>query len=71
MRHRLRVKEVMSQKGETMSGLARKAQLTFKTVKDLCRYPHSDPRVTTMLAIAHALGVTLNELIEEIPDEAV
>jgi DNA-binding Xre family transcriptional regulator len=66
---RLRVKEVATAKGYTMSGLSRASDVSFKTVKRLFREPHSDVNASTLEKHARTLGVTMGDLVEILPDD--
>ncbi len=67
---RLRVKELAEAKGFNQSSLARDAQIGFTTVKRLFRDPHTEVTIGTLNKIAKALGVSIHDLIEEVPDES-
>ncbi len=68
--HRLRVKEVMDEKGVSMGGLSRGANIPINTVRKLVRNtPGYSPNMETLLRVARFLGVTLDNLYEEIDDE--
>jgi transcriptional regulator with XRE-family HTH domain len=66
---RLRVKEVMEEKGVSMGMLSRGANIPINTVRKLVRNtPGYSPTMNTLLRVAAYLGVTLNDLYTE--DEA-
>jgi transcriptional regulator with XRE-family HTH domain len=70
MAYRLRVKEVMEEKGVSMGALSRGANIPINTVRKLVRNtPGYSPTMETVLRVAKYLGVTLNDLYEEIEDE--
>lgn len=66
---RLRVKEVAQAKGFNQSSLAREADIGFSTVKRLFRNEHRDASLIVLEKIAKAMGVSIHDLIEELPDE--
>ncbi|RAQ97669.1 helix-turn-helix domain-containing protein [Thermogemmatispora tikiterensis] len=66
--YRLRVKEVLQQKGVTQTWLARHTALTEAMVRRLVRDPSYLPSIATMAQVAKALQVHIDDLIEEIPD---
>lgn len=65
---RLKVKEIAEAQGYNQSTLARKADIDFKTVKRLFRDPYRDVVISTLYKISRVLQVTMDELIEEVPD---
>lgn len=66
---RLRVKEVAEAKGFNQSSLTRESGLGFSTVKRLFRDPYRDTSTGVLEKVARALGVSIHDLIEELPDE--
>ena len=61
--HRLRVKEVMEEKGVSMGALSRGANVPINTVRKMVRnIPGYSPTMETLLSVADFLGVTLNDL---------
>ncbi|MBX5450918.1 helix-turn-helix domain-containing protein [Thermogemmatispora sp.] len=66
--YRLRVKEVLHEKGVTQTWLARHTTLTEAMVRRLVRDPSYLPSIATMAKVAKALQVHIDDLIEEIPD---
>jgi len=66
---RLKVKEIAEAQGYNQSSLARKADIDFKTVKRLFRNPYRDVVISTLYKISRVLHVTMDDLIEEVPDE--
>lgn len=64
---RFRVKEVMDEKGVTMGGLSRGADIPINTVRKLVRNtPNYSPNMDTMIKVADYLGVKLDDLYTEI-----
>jgi DNA-binding Xre family transcriptional regulator len=66
---RLRIKEIAEQKGISMTRLSRLADTNYKTIKAIFDDPYREVTTTTLNKIARALGVSVADLIEEIPDE--
>ena len=65
---RLRVKEIAQQKSISMTRLSRLADTNYKTIKAIFDDPYREVTTTTLNKIAKALGVSVSDLIEEIPD---
>lgn len=65
---RLKVKEIALDKGFNQSTLSRAANIDFKTVKRIFQNPYRDVPVSTLVALARALHVTVNDLIEDAPE---
>ncbi len=66
---RFRVKELARAKGMTTEGLARKSGLKMSTVRNVWQNAVKDPSYSTMAALARALEVRIEDLVEEVPDE--
>ena len=66
---RLRVKEVAKEKGYTMAKLSRMADLNYRTVQAIYRDPTHDVTFKTLDKIASVLGVSIMDLIEDVPDQ--
>ena len=66
---RLRVKEIAKQKGFSMGKLQRDADVAYNTVKRMYKNPYHVITTETLGKLAKALGVSLGELIEEVPDD--
>lgn len=66
---RLRVKEVAEIKGFNQSSLAREAGIGFSTAKRLFRNIHGGASLDVLERVAKAMGVSIHDLIEELPDE--
>jgi len=64
---RLRVKEIADAKKISMNRLARSADVDYKTVQRLFRYPDADVSLHTLDKLAWSLGVTPGDLIDYIP----
>lgn len=68
--YRLRVKQVMEEKGVSMGKLSRGADIPINTVRKLVRNtPNYSPTMDTLLRVADYLEVTLNDLYEHIADD--
>lgn len=65
---RLKVKEVAEQKGISMGKLSRAADIDRNTVKKLYENGRYSPTLDTLHRVAKALGVTIADLFEELPD---
>lgn len=68
MRLRVRLKEVIEERGISMTRLSRLADVNYKTVSGLIKDPYRDVEYKPLYKIAKALGVELGDLIEEVPD---
>src|SRR2546426_4116519 len=66
---RLRVKEVAQAKGITMARLQRAADINLKTIQAIWHDPQHNASLNTLDKIAKVLGVPVNELIEDVPDD--
>jgi DNA-binding Xre family transcriptional regulator len=64
MKVRLKVKEIALERGFNQSTLSRVANVDFKTIQRLFRDPYRDVTISTIVKIAWALNVSLNDLIE-------
>ena len=68
MRLRLRVKEIAEEKHISMGKLERLADLSHPTIRDIFRNPYKEVTSTTLVKLAKALGVSVSDLYEEVPD---
>ena len=66
---RLRVKEVATQKGISMTRLSRLADTNYKTIKAIFDNPYREVTTTTLNKLAKALKVSVSDLFEEVPDD--
>ena len=64
MKVRLKVKELALERGFNQSTLSRAANVDFKTIQRLFRDPYRDVSISTLIKIAWAMDVVLNDLIE-------
>ncbi len=67
---RLRVKEVATQKGISMTRLSRLADTNYKTIKAIFDNPYREVTTTTLDKLAKALGVAVVDLFEEVPNNS-
>jgi DNA-binding Xre family transcriptional regulator len=67
---RLRVKEVAQEKGISQGKLSRSSDVDIKTLQKIYRYPTSIVTTETLDKLAKALGVSVRDLIEDVPDKA-
>ncbi len=65
---RLRVKEVALEKGVSMGKLSRTADVAYNTIRAIYRDPYREVTTTTLAKIAKALGVSVNDLLEDVPE---
>jgi DNA-binding Xre family transcriptional regulator len=65
---RLKVKEIAESKGYNMSSLSRATDISFNTIKRLWQHPYEGANIQTLSKIAQVLGVSIGDLVEEIPD---
>ena len=63
---RNRVKDIAETKGYTMTRLARETGVSFNTIKRLWKNPALGANIDTLTRIARVLGVTVNDLFDEI-----
>jgi DNA-binding Xre family transcriptional regulator len=68
---RLRVKEIATQKGISMTRLSRLADTNYKTIKAIFDNPYREVTTTTLNKLAKALGVSVADLIEEVPEDRI
>jgi DNA-binding Xre family transcriptional regulator len=68
MRARLKVREIATARGVSMGKLSRMSDVDRNTIKRMFDDPHYSPTIDTLLKVAKALKLTLNDLVEEIPD---
>ncbi|MBO0782855.1 MAG: helix-turn-helix transcriptional regulator [Ktedonobacteraceae bacterium] len=66
---RLKVKEIAEQKRISMTRLSRIADINYKTIRALFSDPYRDVAYSTLLKLSRALGVPVEALVEEVPDE--
>ncbi|HET9922279.1 MAG TPA: helix-turn-helix transcriptional regulator [Ktedonobacteraceae bacterium] len=66
---RLKIREVAQAKGISRTRLSRLADTNYKTINALWNDPYREVTTTTLDKIAKALGVSVTELLETVPDE--
>lgn len=66
---RLKIREVAQAKGISRTRLSRLADTNYKTINALWNDPYREVTTTTLDKIAKALGVSVIELLETVPDE--
>lgn len=64
---RVRVKELLEERGWSVARLARKADMDYKTVDRLIKDPTAEVTTITLGRLADALDISIHELIEDIP----
>jgi DNA-binding Xre family transcriptional regulator len=66
---RLRVKEVAEEKGFSMTKLSHRSEVAYYTVHAIFKDPYRQVTYATLDKLAKALGVTVSDLVEEVPDD--
>lgn len=66
---RLRVKELLEQKGISQGKLSRMSDISISTISRVCTDPSYSPTLNTLERIAKALNVPISDLYEETPDQ--
>ena len=66
---RLKIKELLREKGLSMGKLSRISDISLNTIRRMCKDPGYSPTLHTMIDIAKALGVSISDLYEEVPDD--
>ncbi|HTI14824.1 MAG TPA: helix-turn-helix transcriptional regulator [Dictyobacter sp.] len=66
---RLRVKEVAEEKDISMTKLSYRTEISYNTIKSIFRNPYRTVNTDTLVRIAKVLGVSVLDLMEEVPDE--
>jgi DNA-binding XRE family transcriptional regulator len=62
MAYRLRLREMLKEKGISQGKLSRGADVALNTVRNMINEPNYTPNVNTLRKIADYLGVTMDEL---------
>jgi len=52
-----------------MTKLSHRSEVAYNTVRKLFRDPYAEVTVTTLRRIADVLGVSVKDLLEDVPDE--
>ena len=68
MRTRLRVKEVATKKGISMTKLSQRSEVAYNTVRRIFKEPYTDVNISTLQKLADVLGVKVNDLIESVQE---
>ena len=66
---RLHIKEIAQAKGISQGKLSRMSDVDENTIKRMYRNPTANVNTDTLNKLARALGVSIHDLIEEVPDE--
>ena len=61
---RLKVREIAEEKNISMTRLSRIADVNYKTVQAIFHDPHRDVAYSTLVKLAKALGVSIDDLAE-------
>ena len=67
--YRIRLKEVLKERGISQGKLSRGADIPPNLVSRMVNDPNYQPAYTTLKKAADFLGVPVDALIEEIPDQ--
>ena len=70
-RIRLRVKEVAEAQRINMTLLSHKSYVALNTIRAMYRNPYRTVNTDTLQRLADALGVSVFELLEEVPDDNI
>ena len=68
--YRLKIKELAISRGYSISKLSRVADVPIKTVRRAWNDPQYPIQLPSLDRIAKALQVSINELLETVPDES-
>ncbi len=66
---RMRLKEVLQEKGMSMSKLSRLSDISFSTINRMINDKNYLPTLVTLEKISKALQVPISDLYEQVPDE--
>lgn len=66
---RLKIREIAQEKGVSMRKLSIEGHMAYKTVKAFWRDPYHEVTTTTLEKVAKFLGISVFDLLEEVPDE--
>ena len=66
---RLKLKEILQEKGISQSKLSRMADVSLNTIQAMHHNPHHDAVLSTLDKIAKALHISINDLYEILPDK--
>jgi len=65
---RLRLKEVLEEKGITQAKLSRLTDVSMNTIQTIVHNPYHDVALSTLERIAKGLKIEVSELYEVLPD---
>jgi len=68
MRTRLRVREVATEKGISMTKLHHLSEVAYTTIRKIFKDPFTEVNTSTLNRLANALGVETKDLLEDVPD---
>jgi transposase InsO family protein len=66
--YRLRLKEILEEKGVPPSWIARRTRLPLALIRRMVKDPTYMPNIAEVAQVAKVLGMRIQDLIEEIPD---
>jgi DNA-binding Xre family transcriptional regulator len=69
MKVKLHIREICEQRGLSRTWLSHHAEIQYDTVSGIWNNPNRDISIVTLLKIAQALKVDVNDLYEAISDE--
>jgi DNA-binding Xre family transcriptional regulator len=52
-----------------MTKLSHRSEVAYNTIRKLFRDPYAEVTLTTLNRLAEALGVSVRDLIEDVPDK--
>ena len=64
---RVRVKELLEERGWSVARLARRADMDYKTVDRLVKDPTAEVTTVTLGRLADALDISIHDLVEDMP----
>lgn len=67
--YRLRVRQIAESQGISRTKLSHLTEMQYETINGIWHDTQRDISLTTMLKLARALGVEVNDLYEVLPDE--
>jgi DNA-binding Xre family transcriptional regulator len=67
LRHR--IKEVAESRGITKTMISRRAEIHYRTVNELWNDPYRPVKTDILYRIAQVLGVSVHDLLDEVPDK--
>ena len=70
MKVRLRIKEVATERGVSMTKLSQRSEIAYNTIRKIYRDPYKEVSLSTLVRIANVLKVSIHDLIEEVSDDA-